>query len=103
MTRYEPREIHADVDSPGNSLLVISEVFYEPGWNATLDGKPAEVLRADYVLRAIKVPPGKHELRMRFDPPAFRTGVFLSLGAYAADRDRARRVVRGGPAPHGSR
>ncbi len=82
VTRYEPREIHADLDSPGNSLLVISEVFYEPGWNAWLDGRPAEVLRADYVLRAIKVPPGKHELRMRFDPPAFRTGVFLSLGAY---------------------
>ncbi len=82
VTRYEPREIHADLESPGNSLLVISEVFYEPGWNAWLDGKPAEVLRADYVLRAIQVPPGKHELRMRFDPPAFRTGVFLSLGAY---------------------
>ena len=49
---------------------------------AWLDGKPAEVLRANYVLRAVRVPPGKHELRMRFDPPAFRTGVFLSLGAY---------------------
>jgi hypothetical protein len=82
VTRYEPREIHAEVESPGNSLLVISEVFYEPGWDAWLDGKPTEVLRADYVLRAIRVPPGKHELRMRFDPPSFRSGVFLSLGAY---------------------
>ena len=83
VTRYEPREIHAELESPSNALLVISEVFYEPGWNAWLDGKPAEVLRANYVLRAVRVPPGKHELRMRFDPPAFRMGVFLSVGAYA--------------------
>ena len=82
MTLYEPREIHADVTSPGNSLLVMSEIYYEPGWNLWLDGRPAEVLRADYLLRAVRVPPGKHELKMRFDPPAFRAGVTLSLVAY---------------------
>ncbi len=83
VTLYQPREIHAEVNSPGNSLLMISEVYYEPGWDAWLDGKPVEIRRADYVLRAVKVPPGRHQLKMRFDPPAFRRGVFLSLAAYA--------------------
>jgi len=83
VTEYHDREIHADLDSPGNSLLVMSEIYYEPGWNATLDGKPVEIRRADYVLRAIKVPPGHHALVMRFDPPSFRRGVILSIAAFA--------------------
>ncbi len=83
VTSYEPREIHADVQTPVASLLMVSEVFYEPGWNAVLDGDPVPIHRADYVLRAIEIPAGSHELVMRFDPPAFRRGVYLSLGAYS--------------------
>jgi uncharacterized membrane protein YfhO len=64
-------------------LLVVSEVFYEPGWQATLDGDPVEIHRANWLLRAVKVPPGRHELVMRFDPPAFKLGATLSIGAYA--------------------
>ncbi len=83
VTEYRDREIHADLNSPGNSLLVMSEIYYEPGWNASLDGNPVDIRRADYVLRAIKVPPGRHQLVMRFDPPSFRRGVILSAGAFA--------------------
>ena len=82
ITRYEPREIEATVSSPGSCLLVLSEVFYEPGWNAWIDGAPVPVHRVNYVLRGIRVPPGEHTLRMRFDPPVFRTSAFLTLGAY---------------------
>ncbi len=82
ITAYHDREIHAEVDSPGNCLLVVSEIYYEPGWNAFLDGTPVEVRRADYVLRAVEVPAGRHELVMRFDPPAFRRGVVVSAAAY---------------------
>jgi len=84
ITRYAPREIHAQVESPGRSLLVMSEIYYEPGWYAWLDGEPIDVLRSDYVLRAFVVPPGEHELKLRFDPPVFREGVSLSVAAYAA-------------------
>lgn len=82
LTEYRPREIRATVDSPGNSLLVLSEIYYPPGWRAWIDGRPAKILRADYVLRALVVPPGSHEIRMRYDPPTFRAGVMISGTTY---------------------
>jgi hypothetical protein len=82
VTFREPREMRATVTSPDGGLLVISELFYDAGWDAWLDGESIPIHRANYVLRAVLVPPGSHELRMRFDPPVFRAGVTISLGAY---------------------
>ena len=82
ITLSEPRELHASVNSPGNSLLVLSEIYYEGGWKATLDGEPVPIHRANYLLRAVVVPPGEHELVMRFDPPSFQQGALLSGTAY---------------------
>jgi hypothetical protein len=84
ITRYEPREIRASVESPGNSLLVMSEIYYDAGWHAWIDGQPAPIHRVDYLLRGVVVPPGKHELRMRFDPASFRVGACVSLAAYGS-------------------
>jgi hypothetical protein len=83
ITRYEPRRVEAEVTSPGNSLLVLSEVHYAPGWKAWLDGAPVPMLRANYVLRAVRVPPGTHTLRMFYDAPTFHYGALVSLGTYA--------------------
>jgi hypothetical protein len=82
ITGYEPREIRASLESPGNSLLVMSEIYYDAGWHAWIDGGAVPIHRVDYLLRGLVVPPGKHELRMRFDPASFRNGVFLSAGSY---------------------
>ena len=54
--------------SKKGGVAVFSEIYY-PGWEATIDGQPVEVARANYVLRAIKVPAGKHKVTMTFDPP----------------------------------
>jgi membrane protein YfhO len=83
ITKYEPREIHATVTSPGNSLLVMSEIYYDAGWHAWLDGTPITIQRVDYLLRGVIVPAGTHELRMRFDPASFRAGITISVLAYA--------------------
>ena len=56
----------------------MSEVYYPAGWMATLDGQPAEIARADYLLRAVPVPAGEHTLRMRFDPPRHSLSLWLS-------------------------
>jgi hypothetical protein len=82
ITGYEPREINADLNSPGNCFLVVSEIYYQPGWEAWLDGRPVPIHRTDYALRGIKVPPGSHTLRMRFDPPAFKLGLTISIATY---------------------
>jgi len=83
ITKYEPRELHARLNSPGNSLLVLSEIYYDAGWKAWLDEKPVPIQRVDYLLRAVIVPKGSHELRMRFDPGSFKAGITLSVLAYS--------------------
>jgi hypothetical protein len=82
VSRHGPREIDLRVEAAGRALLVMSEIYYEPGWKATLDGEPVEIHRTDYVLRSVVVPPGSHTLELRFDPTSFERGVTLSAAAY---------------------
>lgn len=52
---------------------MFSEVFFPWGWTATIDGNPAEIGRVNYLLRALKVPAGEHEIVMTFDPQSTHT------------------------------
>lgn len=67
LTAYEPNELHYDISSPQGGVVVFSEVFY-PGWTATVDGREAELGRADYLLRALRVPAGRHKVVLEFRP-----------------------------------
>jgi hypothetical protein len=64
-------------------VLVFTDAFY-PGWEATLDGEPARLLRANTAFRAVAVPPGEHRVEMRYRPPAFFAGILLSGAVLAA-------------------
>ena len=59
-------------------LLVVNEIYYPAGWNAYIDGEQAPIHRADYLLRAVPVPAGAHELVMRFEPATYTTSLWLS-------------------------
>ncbi len=61
----------------GGGLLVFSEIDY-PGWRALVDGQPAELLRADYLLRALCVPAGDHQVTLIYDPPLLKIGLFIT-------------------------
>ena len=76
--RYGLNEIELEACTPVSGFLVLSDVYY-PGWRATVDGLPAEVLRADYVFRAVSLLPGEHTVRMVFDPWPWRVGLIVSL------------------------
>jgi hypothetical protein len=75
-TRYEGNRVEARVQS-GGGWLIFSEVYY-PGWRATLDGQPAQLVRADYVLRALCVPEGEHQVVMVYDPPLLKLGLAVT-------------------------
>jgi len=78
LQEYAPREISWRVQTDAPRLLVVSEVYYPAGWTATVDGEPAEIHRANYLLRAVHVPAGEHTVTMRFDPQVHTTGVWIS-------------------------
>ena len=63
----------ATVETDREAILVFSEVAY-PGWRAAIDGQAAPLLTADYTFRAVRVPAGRHEVRLVFDPPLWSAG-----------------------------
>ena len=62
LTNYATNKLTYKVRSQAGGVVVFSEIWYGPDWQATIDGKPVEHVRADYVLRALRVPPGEHEV-----------------------------------------
>lgn len=82
LTAYEPNQLTYDVRSATGGIVVFSEIFY-PEWTATVDGKPVEIGRVDYVLRALNVDKGHHKVVLTFDPKSVKqteTIAYLSYG-----------------------
>lgn len=69
---YEPNELNYEVNSSKGGVVVFSEIYY-PGWTAKMDGQDIPIGRADYVLRAVQVPAGKHHIEMVFKPSSITT------------------------------
>jgi hypothetical protein len=78
VTHYENNAFEVATQSSHNGILLLSEVYY-PAWRATVDGKPVETYRADYCLRAIEIPAGRHTVACRYASKAFGTGLIISL------------------------
>ncbi len=74
LTSYAPDVLTYQSVSPADGTVVFSEIFYPYGWKAYIDGKPAEIFRANYLLRAMNIPAGKHDIRMEFRPDSVRKG-----------------------------
>ncbi|WP_343031287.1 YfhO family protein, partial [Xanthovirga aplysinae] len=81
LTSYAPNTLNYEVDAKGKSFVVFSEIYYPNGWKATIDGKEAPILRANYVLRALEVPEGKHEINFSFKPDSYVIGNKIMMGS----------------------
>jgi hypothetical protein len=84
VTHYEPGAVDLTLGQPASAgqALVVSENYF-PGWSAVVDGKPAPVIRADFNLMAVALPPGAKSVQLRFDDPAYEKGKALTLVALA--------------------
>ncbi|MEZ4986614.1 MAG: YfhO family protein [Saprospiraceae bacterium] len=80
LTAYAPDKLTYNVETAKDALAVLSEIWYysDKGWQAYLDGQPVAHIRANYVLRALKIPAGKHQLEMVFEPRTYQLGSTLS-------------------------
>ncbi len=85
LVEYQPNYLKYEVNSEKGGTVVFSEIYY-PGWQSTIDGEDVSHGRANYILRAMNVPAGKHVVEFRFDPKSLHTTetiAFIALGLLA--------------------
>jgi hypothetical protein len=83
ITTYLPNRVTVQVDGDAPGYLVLTDPWY-PGWACTVDGAPARLFRADFLFRAVEVPPGPHQVVFSFAPVSYRWGRAISGGALLA-------------------
>ena len=81
ITSYEPNKLTYDVNTGKGGVLVFSEIYY-PGWTATVDGQPVELGRVNYILRAMNIKPGKHQVELAFFPKTVKRTETVAYIAY---------------------
>ena len=79
LTNYHPDHLTYEYSSGRDALAVFSEIWYDKGWNAYVDGEKIPYFRADYLLRAAQLPGGNHKLEFKFEPKSYYTGETISL------------------------
>ncbi len=80
-TSYAPNRLTYHTSSAKGGVAVLSEIYFPWGWHATIDGKEAEIGRVNYMLRAVRLPAGKHTLELKYEPQSLKT---TTATAYAA-------------------
>ncbi len=93
LSSYKPDHLSYEVYAPKNQVAVFSEIYYPKGWNAYIDGKLTPHFTANYILRGLYVPAGKHSVEFKFEPTSFSYGktisyigsllILLALGYFA--------------------
>jgi hypothetical protein len=80
---YAPERVLIDATARRPSELVLTDLHYR-GWKVELDGRSTDLHRVDYLLRGVTLPPGRHRVEFRYEPPSWRLGWLVSLVAILA-------------------
>jgi hypothetical protein len=80
MTHYEPTRIDLNANATAPSVLLVTDKF-DAGWKARVDGAEAKIVRANYAMRGVFLPPGQHQVTMSFEPPI--KWLYVSLAGIA--------------------
>jgi len=78
---YQPNHLIYTFDSKTDQMAVFSEIYYDKGWNAYINGKKSEYVRADYLLRAMPLKAGKYDIEFKFEPASYRIGNRIALAS----------------------
>ena len=78
---FKPPYLKYESTSSSGGLAVFSEIYYPKGWHAFIDEKEVPILRADYVLRALEVPAGKHVIEFKFEPKPYTVGNKVTMAS----------------------
>lgn len=84
LTEYRPNYLKYEYTLPEEAVAVFSEIFYDQGWKAYVDGEESPYFRADYVLRAMTLPAGTHTVEWRFRAPGWTAVEGVTLAASLA-------------------
>lgn len=76
---YEPNKLIYHTKAATKQLAIFSEIFYDKGWNVYIDGEKADYFRANYLLRAMIIPAGEHEIIFKFEPKSFTIGNYIAI------------------------
>ncbi|HKC69827.1 MAG TPA: YfhO family protein, partial [Bacteroidia bacterium] len=79
LNSYQPNKLVYETNAKTSQLAVFSEIYYPKGWVATIDGKESPYVNADYVLRAMVIPEGKHTVEFNFKPAVYVVGEKISM------------------------
>jgi hypothetical protein len=81
LVEHKPPYLKYESESANYGLVVFSEIYYPKGWHAFIDEKEVQILRADYVLRALEVPAGKHTIEFKFEPKPYTVGNKVTMAS----------------------
>lgn len=81
LVSYTPNYLTYTSKNPNAGVAVFSEMYYQNGWNAYIDGKLLDHFKVNYVLRALKIPAGSHRIEFKFEPEVVKIGSKISLGS----------------------
>jgi hypothetical protein len=79
LTAYKSNNLKYESNNSAAAPVVFSEIYYPEGWNCYIDGKKTDYFRANYILRAVMVPAGKHAIEWRFEPETYAKGSTYAL------------------------
>ncbi len=82
LTKYDVSTLEYQSNSTKEEVAIFSEIYYKDGWNAYIDGKLTLHFRANYVLRGMIIPAGKHNITFRFEPKVIKDGNKITLISY---------------------
>ncbi|HEY3404643.1 MAG TPA: YfhO family protein, partial [Ohtaekwangia sp.] len=81
LKEHRPNFLKYESQSTANGLAVFSEIYYPKGWKAFIDGTESEIIQANYVLRALSIPSGKHTIEFKFAPDAYVIGNKVTMAS----------------------